>query len=121
MKSATPLITTPTPISPNYLTSSSKLIDEDLKGSFAETEYRDISYTEMMSYYTPKWVAYAGFVASIFASLSLPCFGFVLSRYIFLLAKLDSPSPPSGVYYARDIWTAIFVALCCAIGMTTYT
>jgi hypothetical protein len=49
---------------------------------------REISYSEIMSYYSPKWLAGVGFVASIFASFQLPMFGFVLSRYMFVLYDL---------------------------------
>lgn len=38
-----------------------------------------------MNYYKPLWYAVAGFIASIFAPLNLPLFGFVLSKYIFVL------------------------------------
>lgn len=49
-------------------------------------EYRDIDFNEIMEYYKPTWLATAGFTASVFASLSLPMFGFVLSKYIFVLS-----------------------------------
>jgi len=47
--------------------------------------YREITFSEIMAYQHPKYFAYIGFVASVFASLQLPLFGFVLSRFIFLL------------------------------------
>lgn len=62
------------------------------EGSVVETSTsfkpRDIKYSEIMSYYNPKWLAAVGFVASMFASLSLPLFGLVLSYYVFMLSKL---------------------------------
>lgn len=61
------------------------------EGSFVETSKsfkpRDIKYSEIMNYYQPKWLAIVGFIASIFAAFSLPMFGFVLSKYVFLLPK----------------------------------
>lgn len=53
--------------------------------------YREVTNTEIMDYYEPKWLAYAGFTASVFASLSLPLFGLVLSKYIFTLAMYGNP------------------------------
>lgn len=86
-----------------------------------QQEYRSIGYGEMMQYYSPKWLSYAGFVFSVFSSLALPLFGFVLSRYIFLLAKIDNPQDYSNdIYFARNVWTGIFVAICVGIGLTTY-
>lgn len=40
---------------------------------------RDVTYSEIMKHYSPKWMAVVGFIASIFASFQLPMFGFVLS------------------------------------------
>ena len=40
-----------------------------------------------MKYYNPLWYAVAGLCASVIASLNLPLFGFVLSEFIFVLAK----------------------------------
>ena len=48
--------------------------------------YREIALKEIMQYYTPRWMAVAGFVASCFAALNLPLFGYILSRYVFVLA-----------------------------------
>ena len=39
-----------------------------------------------MDYYEPMWMAYVGVIASLWASLSLPLFGFVLSKFIFVIA-----------------------------------
>lgn len=47
-----------------------------------------------MEYYKPTWLAVAGFTASVFASLSLPLFGFVLSKYIFVLSDYGSLTTP---------------------------
>ena len=40
-----------------------------------------------MQYYSPINYAILGFSASIIASLNLPLFGLVLSKFIFLLAE----------------------------------
>ena len=48
--------------------------------------YSDVKFQEMMNYYQPMWMAYVGVFASLWASLSLPLFGFVLSKYIFVIA-----------------------------------
>lgn len=73
-----------------------------------------------MEYYKPTWLAAAGFCASVFASLSLPMFGFVLSQYIFVLSMYGTSTPTSEIYYLRNVWTGAFVGLCIGIGLTTY-
>jgi hypothetical protein len=49
------------------------------------TGYRKISGREIMKYYTPRWMALLGLVASILASAQLPMFGFILSKMVFVL------------------------------------
>ena len=39
-----------------------------------------------MRYYSPKWVAVVGMIASIIAAFSLPLFGYILSNYVFVLS-----------------------------------
>ena len=87
-------------------------------------EYRDVAYSEMMEYYNPKWYAVIGFIASIFASMRLPLFGFVLSKFIFILAIPSennySQESLEDFVHKRNIWTGVFVALCVGIGLSTY-
>jgi len=78
---------------------------------------RDVTYSEIMRYYSPKWMAVVGFIASIFASFSLPMFGFVLSQYVFLLTK--DPSSQEFID-ERNKWTIAFALLCVGIGLSTY-
>ena len=64
-------------------------LSQSLIGSMhekAKPVFREVTYSEMMQLYQPKWLAVVGSIASVFASLQLPLFGFVLSQYIFLLA-----------------------------------
>ena len=49
-------------------------------------EYREIKLSEMMRYYTPQWMAVAGFLASVVCAFTLPMFGYILSQYVFVLA-----------------------------------
>lgn len=84
-------------------------------------DYRDIEFSEIMEYYKPTWLAWAGFTASVFASLSLPLFGFVLSNYIFVLSMYgDAGVSREEFSHDRNVWTAGFVALCIGIGSSTY-
>ena len=46
----------------------------------------EIKLSEMMRYYTPQWMAVAGFVASVVCAFTLPMFGYILSQYVFVLA-----------------------------------
>ena len=62
------------------------LSEYDGKSTIKVGGYEDVNFKQMMEYYNPMWMAWVGIIASIFASLSLPLFGFVLSKYIFLIA-----------------------------------
>ena len=55
-------------------------------GGNIRPQYRDIKLTEMMRYYTPKWMAWAGLAASVASAFQLPMFGYILSQYVFVLA-----------------------------------
>jgi hypothetical protein len=84
-------------------------------------EYRDIEFNEIMEYYKPTWLAYAGFGASVLASLSLPMFGFVLSKYIFVLSSFGDRGVTIDQYDRdRNLWSLTFVVLCLGIGSTAY-
>jgi ABC-type multidrug transport system fused ATPase/permease subunit len=85
-----------------------------------EAEYRDVTFSEIMEYYKPTWLAVAGFVASVFASLSLPLFGFVLSKYIFVLSDYKAVGDNSKTEQDRNDWTLVFIALCFGIGIMAY-
>ena len=37
----------------------------DKEGNRVQPDYRDIKLKEMMRYYTPRWMAFVGFLASI--------------------------------------------------------
>ena len=73
-----------------------------------------------MHYYKPTRLAVIGFCASVVCSLSLPLFGFVLSKYIFVLSEYDGDKTPSNTLHQRNCWTAAFVALCIMIGSSAY-
>lgn len=69
-----------------------------------------------MKYYSPAWMAIVGFLSSIVASLQLPLFGFILSRYVFVLA-LD---PQSEEFRSEaNKWALIFFGLCIGIGLSS--
>ena len=51
----------------------------DGKSAINVKGYKDVGFSEMMEYYSPKWMAYGGLFSSFITSLSLPLFGFVLS------------------------------------------
>ena len=53
----------------------------------SKVNFREITYGEIMKYYSPINYAVFGFCASVVASLNLPLFGLVLSKFIFLLAE----------------------------------
>lgn len=55
-------------------------------------EYREVTYSEIMKDYKPTSLAVAGFIFSTVASLQLPLFGLVLSKYIFILALPGLPA-----------------------------
>jgi len=83
-----------------------------------------------MKDYKPTSLAVYGFIASMIASLQLPLFGLVLSKYIFILALPGDPPCPSSTgalcydqatyNYKRNMMTMYFVILCFGIGLSTY-
>ena len=83
-------------------------------------DYRSVEFQEIMEYYKPTQLAIIGFLASVVCSLSLPLFGFVLSKYIFVLSEYDGDKTPSNTLHQRNCWTAAFVALCIMIGSSAY-
>lgn len=95
--------------------------------SFVETrppikqEYRDITLKEMMSYYTPKYMAVIGFLASVAAAFQLPLFGYILSQYVFVLAlPIETADQRAEFEHRRDIWTWAFVGLVFGIGLSSF-
>jgi len=64
----------------------------------------------------------------VFASLSLPLFGFVLSKFIFVLGLTnktfidpkEKEANDAEFIYRRNVWTIVFVALCAMIGVSTF-
>lgn len=110
--------------SPRSVRSSIASINE-LEGTVAlesaDKEQREITYGEIMKYYRPFWYAVAGFCASVIASLNLPLFGFVLSEFIFVLAKpIGTDEEMQEFKDARNFWTLMFLTLCICIGVSTY-
>lgn len=84
-------------------------------------QYRDVTYSEIMKNYKPTHYAALGFAASVLASLSLPIFGFVLSKYIFVLAQYNNPAfDQNQTIMLRNQWTISFVGLCVGIGLSSY-
>ena len=93
----------------------------DKDGARIPPLYRDIKLKEMMRYYTPKWMAVVGFLASIASAFQLPMFGFILSQYVFVLAmKIDTPEERASFEHERDVWTLAFIGLVCGIGLSSF-
>jgi hypothetical protein len=100
---------------------SKVMISTGLESSVEDSEqenfedYRKISGREIMRYYTPKWMAILGLISSVGASSTLPVFGFILSKMVFVLMD-DSDKFESD----RDFWTIMFCVLCLGIFTFTY-
>lgn len=73
-----------------------------------------IGFKEIMKFYEPGWLAIVGIVASMFASLQLPVFGFLLSKMIFVL-MLDPSS--DDFMEQRNFWVSMFAIM--TVGMFT--
>ena len=74
-----------------------------------------------MEYYSPKWMAWGGLFSSLIASLSLPLFGFVLSRYVFLIAlPIDTAEHRDTFIKERNFWSLMFLILVLGIGISTF-
>lgn len=83
--------------------------------------YKDVGFSEMMEYYSPMWMAWGGLFASFVASLSLPLFGFVLSRYVFLIAlPIDTEDHRDTFIEQRNFWSLMFLLLVLGIGISTF-
>lgn len=69
-----------------------------------------------MKYYTPRWLAFVGLIASFGAAFQLPLFGFMLAKIVFALME---PIDQSWIDN-RDFWIMWFCILCGGIFITTY-
>ena len=84
-------------------------------------DYREVKLREMMKYYTPRWMAFVGLLASIASAFQLPMFGFILAQYVFVLAMpVKTPEDRASFEHERDIWTWAFVGLVCGIGLSSF-
>lgn len=71
-----------------------------------------------MAYYKPKYLAVIGVIASVLISLSLPMFGYILSRMVFTLMK---KYPNMDEYIAaKNEWIMYFVILVVFIFVFTF-
>ena len=84
--------------------------------------YRDIKLKEMMQYYTPRWLAWCGFFASVASAFQLPMFGFILSQFVFVLALPITTSEERAYFeHERNVWTWAFIGLVIGIGLSSFT
>jgi len=79
-----------------------------------------------MKYYTPKWMAIAGLVASFFAAGQLPIFGYIFANMVFTLNRLQlategnyNQGTLSEVESDRNFWIGMFFILCFGIGLSS--
>jgi len=91
-------------------------VEPNFEGIQNELRYRNIKFKEIMNDYASKWLAMWGLIASFFCALQMPLFGFVLSKYIFLLMMDDIDQ----FVDARNFWTLVFALLCMGIGISSY-
>lgn len=91
-------------------------------GTRIRPQYRDVPLKEMMRYYTPRWMAVVGILASVVSAFQLPMFGYILSQYVFVLAlPIDTPDEIKEFSHQRDVWTWAFVGLVLGIGLSSFT
>ena len=91
-------------------------------GTRIRPQYRDVPLKEMMRYYTPRWMAVVGILASVVSAFQLPMFGYILSQYVFVLAlPIDTPDEIKEFGHQRDVWTWAFVGLVFGIGLSSFT
>ena len=70
----------------------------------------------IMSYYSPKWLAYAGIVVSIINSFSFPVYGFIFSKILFVMMAVNSPT----FVHDRNFWCGMFLILVFLIGIFSF-
>ena len=63
-----------------------------------------------MRYYTPRWMAVVGLLASLASAFQLPMFGFILAQYVFVLSMpVGTEEELAAFVHERDVWTWAFV------------
>ena len=51
-----------------------------------EFGYGEVSDKQLMEYYKPRWLSWAGLTFSLIAAAQLPSFGFAVGHLMFILA-----------------------------------
>ena len=75
-----------------------------------------------MRYYTPRWMAVVGLLASLASAFQLPMFGFILAQYVFVLSMpVGTEEELAAFVHERDVWTWAFVGLVLGIGLSSFT
>ena len=66
-------------------------------------------------------MAIVGFIASVCTAFNLPMFGFILARYVSVLALPVTTDEEIDIYqHERNKWTWAFAGLVIAIGLSTF-
>lgn len=74
-----------------------------------------------MKYYTPRWMAWVGMLASLASAFQLPMFGFILAKYVFVLAlPIETEQEKQDFSHQRNVWTWAFIGLVIGIGLSTF-
>ena len=77
--------------------------------------------TEMMRYYNPRWLAWCGFASCIVHSITMPMFGFIMSKYVFIFAlPLDTQAEIDAFRHERNVWSWAFVGLVIGFGLASF-
>lgn len=92
-------------------------VPQNLEELQKQLKSRSVKFTEIMKDYAPRWLSISGVIASIFCSLQMPLFGFVLSKFIFVLITDDSLE---NFVAKRNFWTLVFALLCVGKGISSY-
>ena len=90
-------------------------------GERIKPNYRDIPLKEMMTHYSPQYLAWIGFFASVVAALQLPMFGYILSQYVFVLdMPVETDEDKAAFEEERNVWTWAFLGLVIGIGLSSF-
>lgn len=91
------------------------------QGERIKPNYREIPLKEMMTHYSPQWLAWIGFLASVAAALQLPMFGYILSQYVFVLdMPIETDDEKAAFEHERNVWTWAFLGLVLGIGLSSF-
>ena len=70
----------------------------------------------IMSFYSPKWLAYLGFVSSVVNAFSFPIYGLIYAKLLFIMMAPHSPNFKPD----REFWCGMFLLEVFLLGVFSF-